>query len=126
MLACFESAGGIALLCVCTPCVLGNDPQDEATAAVLNWANAGAKTDACRIDAMQHCVGAAMLAWDCTATCTICAGEVGEWLQEDGDPMDLWNNEKGVHCAADSTQEIVECCEAKLNTGELRTDGNCL
>lgn len=117
--------GGILLTCGCTPCVLLNDPQDEANDAVQSWVNATGQNDLCRIDAMQHCVGAALLASDCGGLCAVCAGEINEWIQGDGDAMDYQNNWEGALCAGATATEAVDCCESKLLAGVLILIGNC-
>jgi len=95
---CTESVGGIAIACVCAPCLFANDPREEANDAVQGWINATGQTDSCRIDAMQHCVGAALVAYDCGWMCALCAGDLQELWQGDWDPMDYANNEAGVQC----------------------------
>jgi hypothetical protein len=115
----------MAIACACGPCVYANDPRDTANAAVQDWINATGETDLCRIDAMQHCVGAALLSGDCGATCAVCAGEINEFLQGDGDPMDYANNEAGAGCATQDPVAAVTCCEDKLHSGQLVLVGNC-
>jgi len=116
----------MAFACVCAPCILSNlDLGNSAYAAEEAWANATGESDLCRRDAMQHCIGAALMANACGSACSTCAGEILETLQPDWDPMDIANNEAGATCPGSTTQEAVACCEGKLLSGQLTLTGNC-
>jgi hypothetical protein len=118
---------------------MGHDPRDTAIASVEQWAARADKSDPCRINAMEHCVAAALLAGDCGDQCAIWAGEVLEALQRDGDPMDTHNNRRGAQCEAAEAAEdddgmddgglgpdaAIDCCTAMLENGDLRTNGRC-
>jgi len=106
------------------------DVRDDANAAVDAWALRTSETDPCRIDAMQHCVGASIAAAAYGPPWALLLGQLLELQQGDWDPMDLHNNEAGTHCAAAITGEpggAVACCEDMLNAdpSPLRTDGRC-
>lgn len=106
------------------------DVRADADAAVEAWVRDTGETDPCRIDAMQHCVGASVAAAAYGPHWALLLGQLLELQQGDGDPMDLHNNEAGVNCAAAITGEsggAVACCEDMLNAhpSPLRTDGRC-
>ncbi len=116
---------GFSDILLCGACAVIHDPRATADAAINQWQGDNDETDACRVDAMQHCVAAAMLASDCGPACSVFAGDVNEWLQDDGDPMDTHNNKQGSQCDAADTDAAVACCQDLLDTGKLRTDGKC-
>ena len=93
--------------------------------AVADWVSSQLQTDSCQRDAMQHCIAASLLASDCDVSCALWAGVVNEQLQDDGDPMDLHNNRQGTTCQRNSACQAVACCEQRLESGQLRTDGRC-
>ncbi len=106
------------------------DVRDDANAAVDAWTLQTGETDPCRIDAMQHCIGASATAASVGPPLALLLGQLLELQQGDGDPMDLHNNEAGAGCAMPITDEpggAVDCCEALLNAAPplLRTDGRC-
>ncbi len=116
---------GFADILLCGSCTVSHDPRATTNAAINQWQDENDETDACRADAMQHCVAAAMLASDCGPACSIFAGDINEWLQNDGDPMDTHNNQQGSQCDAADTDAAVACCQNLLDADELRTDGHC-
>ena len=116
---------GCGIPIVCMPCALQNDPRDNTLSEVGSWADGMNETDSCRINAMQHCVAAAMLADDCGVSCAVWVGEVLEILQGDGDSMDIHNNEQGSQCNSSMVTDTIACCDALLDVGGLRTDGDC-
>ncbi len=102
----------------------------DADAAVAAWAQRSGETDPCRFDAMQHCVGASGVAASYGPDWAVFLGQLWEFQQDDGDPMDLHNNEAGADCARAITSEpsgAVSCCENMLDAEPplLRTDGRC-
>lgn len=102
----------------------------DADAAVAAWARRTGETDPCRIDAMQHCVGASAVAASYGPDWAVFLGQLLEFQQDDGDPMDLHNNGAGADCAQAITAEpggAVSCCEDMLDAAPplLRTDGRC-
>jgi hypothetical protein len=106
------------------------DVVEYAEVAVEAWGQRSGETDPCRLDAMQHCVGASAAAASYGPCAAVLLGQLFEVQQGDGDPMDLYNNEAGANCAAPITGEAggaVACCEAMLNADPplLRTDGRC-
>ncbi|MBN2563866.1 MAG: hypothetical protein JXQ75_23370 [Phycisphaerae bacterium] len=106
------------------------DVRADTDAAVEAWAQRTGETDPCRIDAMQHCVGASATAASYGPHWALLLGQLLELQQGDGDPMDLHNNEAGANCAVPITGEsagAVACCEDMLNADPplLRTDGRC-
>ena len=108
------------------------DVRPEADAAVADWAAATGETDACRLDAMQHCVGAALAARRFGPGAAVLLGMLNELDQADFDPMDLHNNQAGVGCAGESAEMAgaagsTTCCAELLNADppSLRTDGRC-
>ena len=84
--------------------------------------------DGCKLDAMQHCVGAAMLADRCGAKCAIWAGKLVELKQLDWSRRDLRNNRAGATRCRNATSPV-KCCETLLKLGKLDTtpdsDGRC-
>lgn len=107
------------------PCLWENDPREAGNNAIQGWINMTGETDLCRIDAMQHCVGAALVAYDCGMSCAVCAGELQELWQLDWDTMDYCNNEVGAACLSPTAPEAVTCCQAQLYLGGLCLQGNC-
>lgn len=106
------------------------DVRADADAAVEAWAQRTGETHPCRIDAMQHCVGASVATASYGPDLALLLGQLLELQQGDGDPMDLHNNQAGAHCAVPITGEpggAVDCCEDMLNRQPslLRTDGRC-
>jgi RHS repeat-associated protein len=127
--AVIESFGGGVTFCVCLACGAASHGYVTASAtAMLNqwaeWESAKGTLTMCRLDAMQHCIGAFMAANECGGACALCLGELLELRQGDGDAMDYDNNQAGVECEAQLTTPI-SCCEQKLDSGELNTSGNC-
>ena len=114
---------GVGLACL--PCTIRNDPRATTDEAVARWAQARDDSDPCRLDAMQHCVAAALLANRCEPACAIWAGQINERLQRDGDPMDFHNNEQGADCEGESVSVAVACCEQRLDAGALGIEGTC-
>jgi len=102
------------------------DVRADADAAVAAWAQHTGETDPCKIDAMQHCVGASATAASLGPHLALLLGQLLELQQGDGDPMDLHNNEAGANCAVSITDAVI-CCEGMLNTvpSLLRTEGLC-
>lgn len=102
------------------------DVRADTDAAVAAWAQRTGETDPCKIDAMQHCVGASATAASLGPHLALLLGQLLELQQGDGDPMDLHNNEAGANCAVPLT-DAVACCEDILNAAPspLRTDGRC-
>lgn len=115
----------IDIALACAPCALRNDPHENVPNEVWSWAGRTGETDSCRINAMQHCVAAAVLADDCGSRCAVWAGETLEILQRDGAPMDEHNNEQGSQCNGSRDNIAIECCAGLLATGALRMDGSC-
>jgi RHS repeat-associated protein len=74
----------------------------------------------CKRDAMQHCVGAALLASLCGADCAKKVGRLVELLQWDFNAHDIENNRVGANYCG-TASDIVSCCAAKLFSGELNT-----
>ncbi len=110
-------------------CGLGNVVSD-ADVAVTKWATQNGEVDACRLDAMQHCVGASAAAAICGRNCALLLGDLLEFRQDDGNAMDLANNEAGAGCAlpVDGVDAgAVFCCEMLLNAESpgLVIDGPC-
>lgn len=120
-----SSIVGCGIPLACAPCALRNDPRENALDEVWSWAGRTGETDSCRINAMQHCIAAAVLADDCGSRCAVWAGEILEILQGDGDPMDKHNNEQGSQCNGSMDNIAIRCCEDMLDAGGLRTDGSC-
>ncbi len=120
-----SSVVGCGIPLACAPCALRNDPRENALDEVRSWADRRGDTDSCRINAMKHCVAAAVLADACGSRCAVWAGEILEILQGDGDPMDKHNNEQGSQCNGSMDNIAIECCEELLAAGALRTDGSC-
>lgn len=118
------------LVMAATACFLSGcgvlDVRAETDAAVVVWSQRTGETDPCRIDAMQHCVGASATAASLGPHLALLLGQLLELQQGDGDPMDLHNNEAGANCAVPVT-DAVACCEDMLNAEppQLRTDGRC-
>jgi hypothetical protein len=106
------------------------DVLADTDAAVEAWVQRTGETDPCRIDAMQHCMGASATAASYGPHWTLLLGRLLELQQGDNDPMDLHNNEAGTNCAVPITGEpggAAACCEDMLNADPslLRTDGRC-
>lgn len=106
------------------------DVRAETDAAIDAWAGQTGESDPCRLDAMQHCVGASATAASVGPQWAVLLGQLLEAQQGDGDPMDLHNNAAGADCAAfitDNEGGAIGCCEAMLNADPplLQTDGRC-
>jgi hypothetical protein len=106
------------------------DVRADTDAAIEAWAQRTGETDPCRLDAMQHCVGAAATAASVGPDWALLLGQLLEAQQGDADPMDLHNNEAGASCATPITDDpdgAVACCEELLNADLplLRLDGRC-
>ncbi|MEK6677560.1 MAG: hypothetical protein AABZ47_18140 [Planctomycetota bacterium] len=125
---------GIILVCAAcsittSGCGVLNIPE-EATVAINEWADREGETDPCRIDAMQHCVGASATASECGQPCALLLGSLLELSQGDGDPMDFHNNEAGAACQqqlTDSDTGAIACCQDLLiqTPSALQLDGRC-
>ena len=79
---------------------------------------------------MQHCVGASAAAAICGRNCALLLGDLLELRQNDGNAMDLANNEAGAACAVPVEgvdAGAVACCEMLLNAESpgLVIDGPC-
>lgn len=111
---------------------------DAARQAVEDWRIRSQEVDPCRVDAMEHCVGGSAAAWSCGSLCAIVLGRLLEIRQNDGNAMDLANNQLGAEecglpiLAGDPAPDgvgadAVSCCETLLNQpdGALVTDGPC-
>lgn len=102
----------------------------DANNAVNAWKQRTGETDPCRIDAMQHCIGGSAASAACGPLCAGLLGYAVELVENDGDPMDLFNNNAGIGCARpiDGTQDgAVSCCEALLDAepSGLDLSGRC-
>ena len=99
----------------------GEGPGKDANKLLDDWSDPNADSAGCRKDAMQHCLGAALLAKECGARC---AETIGRWLEDDqGNPStrDLHNNYVGAFKCG-SASDVVKCCAGQLDAGELETD----
>ncbi len=106
------------------------DVRADTDAAVEAWAQRTGEADPCRLDAMQHCVGASTTTASVGPDWALLLGQLWEAQQRDADPMDLHNNEAGAGCATPITGEpdgAIACCEDMLNAEPpmLRLNGRC-
>jgi hypothetical protein len=119
---------GLAVLLI-TGCGLPSVVTD-ADAVVADWARDRSEVDPCRIDAMQHCVGASAAAAVCGRYCAVVLGDILEIQQSDGNAMDRANNAVGAGCGRAITgiaDGAVACCELLLDADPpgLVTEGPC-
>jgi uncharacterized protein RhaS with RHS repeats len=112
----------------CAACAAANsDNNKQPNEALKTWKrNATPAPTKCEEDATQHCLGAAMMAGKCGASCAELAGDAYERYQHvrHGAPISQRNennNRRGARQCGDAADKV-GCCARELAQRKLDTD----